>query len=373
MRLFDARQRNDRSANIELLRLLSMAGVIILHYNNTNIGGGFAYVSNGSLNELVLHILESVNICAVNLFMMISGYFLSKKNNRSIGRGLSLIIQVIIFNIAFYIVGSMFHKGMFEIRTFILTILPCNYFVILYVTVYLISPLINKAIVNLQGTLKKGTNNSELDYNKIFLCILLLFSVWPTLVDVLIRLSGNELTGLSTIGMYGSDRGYTIINFILGYMSGAYIAIYKDTSHKSIIRWKTGYLICALLLCVGVLTVWGYADSYTAYEYCNPLIFFEAFIFLMLFLRLQIKSVNLSKVINTVSRCSFTVYLIHIPLIPYLNIEKYCNNNTAVLLLHIIVSVMIITAAGFFADLLYRSIFGVLLNKLKKIGNFNIS
>lgn len=30
-----------RESNIELLRILSIIGVIILHYNNTNMGGDF--------------------------------------------------------------------------------------------------------------------------------------------------------------------------------------------------------------------------------------------------------------------------------------------------------------------------------------------
>lgn len=31
----------DRESNIELLRILAMLGVIILHYNNPSIGGGY--------------------------------------------------------------------------------------------------------------------------------------------------------------------------------------------------------------------------------------------------------------------------------------------------------------------------------------------
>ena len=34
--------KNKRQSNIELLRILSMLGVIILHYNNKTIGGGYS-------------------------------------------------------------------------------------------------------------------------------------------------------------------------------------------------------------------------------------------------------------------------------------------------------------------------------------------
>lgn len=34
-------KRRERESNIELLRILAMLGVIILHYNNRDIGGLF--------------------------------------------------------------------------------------------------------------------------------------------------------------------------------------------------------------------------------------------------------------------------------------------------------------------------------------------
>lgn len=34
--------KQERQSNIELLRILAMLGVIILHYNNESIGGGYS-------------------------------------------------------------------------------------------------------------------------------------------------------------------------------------------------------------------------------------------------------------------------------------------------------------------------------------------
>ena len=67
-------KRRDRESNIELLRILAMFGVIILHYNNPSIGG-LSFVKYGSLNYWFLNIAESIFVCAVNLFMIISAYF----------------------------------------------------------------------------------------------------------------------------------------------------------------------------------------------------------------------------------------------------------------------------------------------------------
>ena len=62
--------KKERQSNIELLRIFLMLGVIILHYN----GVGALYSAHG-INYLIVIGLESLCICAVDLFMLISGYF----------------------------------------------------------------------------------------------------------------------------------------------------------------------------------------------------------------------------------------------------------------------------------------------------------
>lgn len=42
----------ERESNIELLRILSMLGVIVLHYNNKSIGG-VQFVTMGGVNYFV--------------------------------------------------------------------------------------------------------------------------------------------------------------------------------------------------------------------------------------------------------------------------------------------------------------------------------
>ena len=70
-----------RQSNIELLRIFAAFGVIILHYNNAGIGGGFAAVADGSLNQFIMMTLEMMVICAVNLYVLISGYFMRDSYN----------------------------------------------------------------------------------------------------------------------------------------------------------------------------------------------------------------------------------------------------------------------------------------------------
>lgn len=44
---------NKRKSNIQLLRIITMMGVILFCYNNSTIGGGFQYVEKGSANQYI--------------------------------------------------------------------------------------------------------------------------------------------------------------------------------------------------------------------------------------------------------------------------------------------------------------------------------
>lgn len=70
-----------RNSNIELLRLLLILFVVLLHFNNENMGGAFVLVKDIPITNFVLNVFESFCIGAVNCFMIVSGYFLLKQKN----------------------------------------------------------------------------------------------------------------------------------------------------------------------------------------------------------------------------------------------------------------------------------------------------
>ena len=88
--------------------------------------------------------------------------------------------------------------------------------------------------------------------------LLLLFSVYPTFVDVLGEFTHKEYIGLSSVGMYGSQWGYSIINFSLMYIIGAYLRMYPDKNNiaKNIARIYFG---------VVVLTIWAFVNNKTGF------------------------------------------------------------------------------------------------------------
>ena len=83
-----------RDSNIELVRFLAIIGVCVLHFNFYS----WNYVADIFLNKAVLKVLQQIFICAVNLFMMISGYFMIEKRSVSLRKPIELIVQVVIVN-----------------------------------------------------------------------------------------------------------------------------------------------------------------------------------------------------------------------------------------------------------------------------------
>ena len=122
----------ERMSNIELLRLLSALGGVILHYNNVNSGGAFLYVQKDSINEMWLFFTESLFICAVNVFIIISGYFLVNNSIVSIKKALLLLVLIVFTQIIMYIAECTKGITSFSVKQMLTDVLPANYFAILY-------------------------------------------------------------------------------------------------------------------------------------------------------------------------------------------------------------------------------------------------
>lgn len=207
----------------------------------------------------------------------------------------------------------------------------------------MISPFINIVLKHLD---KK-------QYRLLLKLTILAFSVYPMLVDIIEELAQREFQGLSTIGMYGSQYGYTIVNFVLMYIIGGYLRL-----HGSQIRTKT--VSIALICNTVILALWGYADTFLHYdmvhverngwEYCNPLVILQAVLVFELFRRMKFQN----KIINGLAKASFCVYLIHGYFIGHLGIEKIVTiQNPLITLLHVIVCCIGIYLIGFVVNLMY--------------------
>lgn len=327
---------NVRKSNFELLRIISILGVIMLHYINANMGGGLKYVAEGSINYYVLLFIVSINACAVNLFVLMTGYFMCDNNTRIIRKPLELIVQVMIFSLAVYVAKCIVGNTSFDAKSVIRSLIPSNYFVILYVVLYIISPYINIVIRNL---------DLKVLVYMIVVCVMI-FAVYPTLVDVFDVVTNTKHNGLSSIGLYGSQSGYTIVNFVLMYLIGAVIKK-RDVKINMLVK------VVAFIIIGVLITVWSVFDQQTSWEYCNPLIILEAILLFLCFKDIQIRS---NKVINNISSSVFTVFLLHTFLLGYIGIESAVKNNPLLMILHIICSSVGIFLICYIVHIIYAAV-----------------
>lgn len=336
-----------RDSNIELLRILAILGVIVLHYNNSFMGGGFAGVAAGSINQNILILLECVAICAVNVFVMISGFFMSGSDNRTLWKPIGLVTEVVVMNIALHLANCAINKS-FSLRNLFYAAIPENYFVILFCVLYIVSPYINLLLNSL----------SDKKFKAFLVLLIAIFSVYQTLVSVAGIVLDRSFFGLSPVSNAGGQGGYTIVNFIMMYIIGACIRRFNvQPSFKK--------LLLALVLLVAALFGWTKLNALCSisigeivWVYNNPLVIALAAVVFLIFKGIRLGNI---KVINFVARASFTVYLTHTFFFKFINIPQYVKASPLVMVMHIFVNVILIYAAGVAIYWVYENTVGRIL------------
>ncbi|MEE5993452.1 MAG: acyltransferase family protein [Oscillospiraceae bacterium] len=348
--------KKERQSNIELLRIFTMLGVVILHYNNPAIGKAMTFAEPNSIQFFMIYFFESLFICAVDLFILISGYFMCQSMKRDVVKPCKLILQVILYSCGVYLLRVGMHATEFSVSGIIRSLIPNNYFVILYVTLYFVSVYINVLLTKL----------NEKQFQKMLFVLFLLFSVWNTLADVSGELIGHEWIGLSTIGMYGSQYGYSIVNFCLMYLLGAYIRKFGK-------EYSTPKLLACISVCCIVMLFWailndktGYFTERSAWEYCNPVVILEACAVFCLFKNMHIGT---NRIINTLSSGAFSVFLLQNLFLTKLPIEKYVRGNIFIFLLHMILSSCVIYLICCVVDWIYTFVIEKMFNAILKNRN----
>ena len=243
----------ERESNVELLRIILMMMVITLHFNIPS-GHAIELASNEPINLNILNILESFSICAVDTFVLITGYFNCKSTQSRMSKVISLLMQVAVYNLITYSIKVAIGSATFSIGQLIIHLFPSNWYISIYIALYLLAPYINYVICSL----------SREKFRVLLLCSFILFSVNPTVLTFVQDYMGWNVDGLSAISIAGAGNGYTLINFILMYIIGAYIRI---QGVKLSIKPQVLFVLLAGIIFVGNKYLYGYSEMF--YDYCN--------------------------------------------------------------------------------------------------------
>lgn len=338
-----------RDTNIELLRIISMLGVVILHIVNSSMGGGLLLATKTE-SVLAMNLLEACFVCAVNVYVLISGYYLSINNRRNIVKALELFALVIALQLFGYLLGD----NNCSVLGVLNCLIPSNWFVMLYVGLYFISPFLNIVIEKL----------SKKQYLWFLIIIVLFFSLYPTLIDLIESLAGIAgRYGTSTISMQGSQSGYTIVNFVLIYFIGGFLRKF------GLENYKKRYVLLLFVVFVLATLGWLYLDFGSGQAYCNPLVIFEAVTIFIFFKKLNLPNL---KPILWFSAASFMVYLTHIYLLKYVPIDLFANSNFFIVIFSCFLAAMAIYLVGFIINLVYTFTIKLVFKRLAKIKLFQV-
>lgn len=296
-----------------------------------------------------MDLLLCLSCCAVDVFVLISGFFLSEKHSRSLGKPFSLYLQVVVFSLASYCVMICMHEVTFNPLHLGIAFLPHNYFVVLYIALYFISPLINIFLLSL----------SKSQYTKLLIVTIALFSVYNAGIDLLQDMTGRELTGSTTIGIYGTQYGYTIVNFVMIYAIGGYLKRFGFPS------WIKKFDKLLIVCCTFTIYLWRLLvhEGLSATSYSNPFMILLAVCVLSVFTDIRKES----KVINELAKAAFTCYLFHLVIISRIGVRTFAASTTIPFLLHFIGSIVGIYIVSYLIYKVYNLIFNSLICCIDKI------
>jgi surface polysaccharide O-acyltransferase-like enzyme len=275
-----------RNCGLDLLRIVAMA-MIVLRHGVCQSGVTDAPAAT-ALNRMIGIFVYDFTAVAVNCFVLITGYFLSKQEFR-LKRIVSIWVTVLFYSV-----------GVFLCSVFVSSPSPLNFpgvlraltpicsdtywFISRYLLVVLVSPLLNSAISAVRGRLAVP-----------FVALIAMFSVLPTL----------------GIDLVGAADGYSFGWFAVLYLTGAWLRERETAS-----RWNLPAYLALFALTLGYHLGRKFLKSrgveLTSPDGYNFLTNYLASVFLFLFFAaLEIRREGVRRTIAFLAPLMIGVYLFH--------------------------------------------------------------
>ncbi len=294
--------KKKRKSNIELLRIICTFMVICLHMLNPAVIGGIKYakLSGSAEGYAFTNWIFCLSIVAVDIFILISGYFMIENNKRKLGKALNLLFVCGIYGLIKYLVINLLAGNTITVENILYSLFPKSYYVFLYCTLYIISPYINRIVSGMD----------EKNYRRLLIVGFVLFCLWPTLIDGYRIINGRNLTEVFTIARSGNDGGFTIVNFVYMYLVGGYLKKFGFHFKKKGTKYieLAVSIGCSVLTCTISMLVPKLSGTNGILGYETVFVVIQAVTLFDFFTRIDIGS---SSFINFLAKSSFGVFLLH--------------------------------------------------------------
>lgn len=291
--------KTQRNSNIELLRLICMFFVVASHIPAFATTGIFSM--GLTLNKSILSLFRLGGGIGVDIFVLISGYFLIN-SKFFLTRIVKLAAEVWIYSVSLYIIMCLTGNASFSVSDFVHSLLPITYnqywFITAYMIMSLFAPLLNIALKSLGKT----------GHLRITVLALACFSVIPTALNLIYAYSLRNVT-LPETDIYSAP-----VYFIILYSVGAYIRLYGVNISRaaSVIAVCAGVLgqliVVASLYLISNVNEASYWDIDLLIEANSS---FQTAAAFGIFTLVIAAKPRVNKVINFISGGAFGVYVIH--------------------------------------------------------------
>lgn len=295
----EAVNKVERKANFECMRIVLMCMIIGLHYLDK---GGILvpFLQANEAHHYVAWAFEAFFLCAVNGYVMLSGYF-SWKQEVQLKKVFRLWGQVLFYSLTIAVVTlcaglwSVAELDIYKICGYIFPVITEQYwFVTNYVVLFLLLPFLNPVIQNME---QKNMRN-------LLLLFVGVFSVSKTLLPLSFPIDKN---------------GYDVLWFLCLYLTGAYMGRFGfgrcNTKGKGLALYAVSscgilglsFVVREVALATGFLQ-----DRVTyAYSYNHLLCYTAAIGLFVFFAHVTIPDKMAAKAIRALGGATFGVYLIH--------------------------------------------------------------
>ncbi len=290
MTLLEYQNKKVRQSNFELLRIIAMIMIVAHHFC---YHGHFIFPADSiTMNKMWIQFWESGGKIGVNIFVLISGYFLiGKTNSMNVNKALKLWLQLFTYSTVIFVVFILLGREKYSYNLLITNLFPITYkkwwFASAYFIIYLISPYINRFLLSLDKKL----------YQRLLVLATLLCTVLPTFSGVFYDTS-------------------PILWFMYLYCVAGYIKLHAPkTEIKGWVYIALAFIISIIANAItahyGIVRGATMSFSRNIDYYFNTQKLPSFLIALMLFIGFSKIDIGCNKTINVISSATFGVYLIH--------------------------------------------------------------
>ncbi len=282
--------KTERNANIEFLRILSMLMIMTMH----------CLAQTGALYDLEGPVscyywwLEALCVPAVNVFVLISGYFLVESQFKV--QNLFRILGVVwSYSFLFSLLNSFVAGESISVGNTVQMLFPVltkkYWFVNAYLALYLLSPFLNRLIHSI----------SRVQFKYLLTVLLVIMVIRPTLLPR--RMAQDSTAGLS------------VFFFIVLYFISAWERIYGRRNKRKPVYYVLLFFILSFfpLLCRWGLMRVGVSEDTAVrfYSYDSANVVLQALALFFAFLSMHKLSGKYAVSVNKVAKLCFAAYIIH--------------------------------------------------------------